>query len=95
MIINEHRHMIVDQITSFVSDRFHGDYKAAFDDYDINGDGLIDKAELKRLLTHAGIGSGLTRWLWADGIIAETDMDGDGAISWQDFIGTYEAELRN
>src|SRR5678816_3292170 len=51
---------IDDKVTALVTTRFGGDYRAAFAHYDADGNGVIDKDELKALLKDAGIGSGLT-----------------------------------
>jgi hypothetical protein len=51
---------------------------------------VIGKDELKALLSDAGIGSGLTRWAWANGIMEAVDKDGDGNISWAEFEAVFE-----
>ncbi|WP_020472618.1 EF-hand domain-containing protein [Zavarzinella formosa] len=90
MATKEQRRMIDDKMTVFVNTWFNGNYKAAFNDYDTDRNGVLDKEELKRLLMDAGIGTGLTRWLWANGIIAELDKDGDNAISWEEFLAVHD-----
>jgi hypothetical protein len=40
-------------------------------------------------LKDAEIGSGLTRWAWAKGIMGEVDTSGDGAISWAEFEAVF------
>ncbi|MBP3954472.1 EF-hand domain-containing protein [Gemmata sp. G18] len=82
---------IDDKVTTLVRGRFGGDYRAAFAHYDSNDSGAIDKDELKVLLSDAGIGSALTRWAWAKGIMGEVDRDGDGAISWAEFETVFRA----
>ncbi len=79
-----------EKVTALVRARFGGDYRAAFTHYDADGNGTIDKDELKALLSDAGIGSGLTRWAWANGIIQAVDQDGDGGISWAEFEAVFE-----
>jgi Ca2+-binding EF-hand superfamily protein len=73
------------KVTRLIQERFGGDYHRAFAQYDANGDGRIDKAELGRLLQDAGIGNWLTRGAWADGIVAALDADKDGTISGPEF----------
>jgi Ca2+-binding EF-hand superfamily protein len=85
MASDEQRQEIYDKVTALVKTRFGGDYRAAFADYDTDGNGRIDKDELKALLKDAGIGSGLTRWAWAKGIMGEVDTNADGGISWEEF----------
>ena len=68
MANREHRRELADKVTALVRGRFGGDYPAAFRHYDVDGDGVIDKAGLKALLADAGIGNALTRWAWATGL---------------------------
>ncbi|HVK12701.1 MAG TPA: EF-hand domain-containing protein [Gemmataceae bacterium] len=77
-------------MTGFVRGRFGGDYAAAFRHYDTDGDGLIDRAGLKVLLTDAGVGNALTRWAWVSGILAVVDRDRDGEVSWDEFSAVAE-----
>jgi Ca2+-binding EF-hand superfamily protein len=86
----ENKRELEEKVTALVKSRFGGDYRAAFGHYDADGDGAISKAELKALLKDAGIGSGLTRWAWAEGVIDELDADGDGHISWAEFDAVFE-----
>jgi Ca2+-binding EF-hand superfamily protein len=85
MASREQRQELDDKVTALVRGRFGGDYPAAFRHYDADGDGVIDRAELKTLLVDAGIGNALTRWAWAKGILTALDADGDGGISWAEF----------
>jgi Ca2+-binding EF-hand superfamily protein len=78
------------KVMALVTTRFGGDYQAAFAHYDANGNGTIDRDELKALLKDAGIGSGLTRWAWAKGIIDELDTNADGSISWAEFEAVFK-----
>jgi Ca2+-binding EF-hand superfamily protein len=87
MANEEQRQEVDDKVTALVRSRFGGDYRAAFAHYDSDGSGAIDRAELTALLKDAGIGSGLTRWAWAKGILEEMDTDADGGISWAVFEG--------
>jgi Ca2+-binding EF-hand superfamily protein len=80
---------IDDKVTVLVETRFGGDYRAAFAHYDADGNGTIDKDELKALLADAGIGSGFTRWAWAKGIMGEVDTNADGGISWTEFEAVF------
>lgn len=91
MADDDKRQEVDDKVTALVRGRFGGDYKAAFAHYDADRNGVIDRDELKALLADAGIGSGLTRWAWAQGILGAVDADGDGAISWAEFERVFEA----
>jgi len=79
-----------EKLLALVGNRFHGDRRAAFLHYDADGDGRVNKDELKRMLSDAEIGNGLTRWAWANGIIEELDKTGDGMISWDEFTSALE-----
>ena len=92
MANEEKRQEIDDKVTALVLTRFGGDYRAAFAHYDTDGNGTIDKDELKALLKDAGIGSGLTRWAWAKGIMSEVDANADGSISWAEFEAVFQAD---
>ena len=91
MANEDKRREIDEKVTALVKSRFGGDYRAAFAHYDADGNGVIDRDELKALLKDAGIGSGLTRWAWAKGIMGEVDTSGDGAISWAEFEAVFQA----
>ena len=69
------------KIGRLIADKFGGDQRKAFQHFDANRDGKIDRAELMELLKEAGIGNWLTRGQWANGILAVLDVDKDGAIS--------------
>ena len=85
MASEDNKRELEEKVTALVAARFGGDYRAAFTHFDANGDGVIDNDELKALLKDAGIGSGLTRWAWAKGVMDEADTDKSGTISWAEF----------
>lgn len=85
MASEANRQELDEKVTALVGTRFGGDYRAAFDHYDADGNGEIDSDELKALLKDAGVGSGLTRWAWAKGVMEEADADQNGTISWAEF----------
>lgn len=89
MASEEQRRELDEKVTALVRGRFGGDAQAAFRHYDADGDGGINQAELKTLLADAGIGNGLTRWAWADGIMDAVDTDRDGHISWAEFQAVF------
>jgi Ca2+-binding EF-hand superfamily protein len=78
---------LVRKVGDLVNRRFGGDYRAAFQSYSRKrtSDATVDKDELKDLLADASVGNGMTRGLWADGIVRELDRDGDGRIGWEEF----------
>lgn len=81
----DQRRELEEKVTALVAARFGGDYRAAFDHYDADRDGAVDDDELKALLKDAGVGSGLTRWAWAKGVMDEADRDKNKSISWAEF----------
>src|SRR5262245_38413023 len=49
----EQKRELDEKVTALVQTRFGGDYRAAFTHYDADGNGMIDKDELKKLLADA------------------------------------------
>jgi Ca2+-binding EF-hand superfamily protein len=90
MASEESRRELEVKVEALVKTRFGGDYRAAFTHYDTDADGVIGNDELKALLSDAGIGSGLTRWAWAKGIMGEMDTGRDGTISWAEFEAAFK-----
>src|SRR5207302_4452611 len=65
--------------------RYGGDRQKLFDAYDKNANRALDKEEVTRMLGDAGVGNGLTRGLWADGMIDRLDTNKDRAVDWAEF----------
>lgn len=59
---------------------------------DLNSDGRIDKNELLQKIGGAGM-QGLSEIL-AEGVIASMDIDGDGTISWQEFVTVAQLSMK-
>lgn len=76
---------VVRKITELANREYGGDLVRMFDAYDKNGEGKGGSSELRELLKDAGIGSSLTRSIYARGIVSELDSDGDGEISKEEF----------
>lgn len=74
-----------EKVTRLVNREFGGDFKKAFEYYAAQGSDNVDKHELRSLLADAGVGNGITRGAWADGIIGKLDTDGDKKIQWEEF----------
>ena len=85
MASEDNKRELEEKVTALVTTRFGGDDRVAFTHFDANRDGVVDNDELKALLKEAGIGSGLTRWAWAKGVMDEADTDKSGTISWAEF----------
>ena len=88
---DDHERELKTKVGGLVQSRFGGNYKAAFEHYDADKSGSIDKNELVQLLSEAGVGNGLTRSTWAKGIIAKLDSNADGAIEWTEFESVFTA----
>jgi hypothetical protein len=83
--VDEDTKELEQKVGSLVGKRFGGDYKRAFEHYDADGDGAIDKSDLVRLLSEAGVGNSLTRGTWASRIIERLDTSGDHKVQWDEF----------
>lgn len=81
----DQRRELEEKVTALVTTRFGGDYRAAFDHYDVDRDGAINDDELKTLLRDDGVGSGLTRRAWARGVKDEADAHKNKNIPWAEF----------
>jgi Ca2+-binding EF-hand superfamily protein len=71
------------KVKKLVGEKYQGDYKKAFDHY--GADGVVTRAGVLSLLKDAGVGNGMTRGMWADGIIDKMDASKDGKIQWSEF----------
>ncbi len=78
------------KVGELVDKKFSGDFKKAFDFYDADHDGGINKDEVTALLKDAGVGSGLTRGMWANGILDKLDTSKDTAIQWSEFEAVFK-----
>lgn len=72
------------KVQRLVERRFQGDGRAAFDHY-AGADGQVNRDELSRLLSDAGVGNFITRGAWVSGIMERVDGNGNGKISWGEF----------
>jgi EF-hand domain pair len=77
------------KVSALVATKFGGDYKKAFDHYDADHDGGVDKSELGRLLSDAGVGNAFTRGAWTSGIITKLDSSKDAKIEWSEFEAVF------
>merc|ERR1711920_943587 len=64
---------------------------AAFCTFDKNGDGYIDKSELKELMQADGVSAAVDT---AAEIMQQVDKDGDGRISLEEFTAMMKAGVR-
>jgi hypothetical protein len=79
------------KVGKLVDSKFGGDYKKAFAHYDGDKDGAMTKDEIKDMLSDAGVGNGLTRGAWADGILKKLDLDHDRGVQWGEFESVFKA----
>ena len=82
------------KVSALVASKFNGDYKKGFDHYDNDKDGSISKSELVQMLEDAGVGNGLTRGAWANGIIKKLDGNGDKKIEWTEFDHVFQGGVQ-
>lgn len=82
---------LVQKIQILVLRRFAGSYKRAFDHYAQKRrvSGLMDRNELLVLLADAAIGNGMTRGVWADGIMSRFDKNRDGFIAYVELQAVF------
>jgi len=80
-----------EKVSTLVDAEFGGDYAVAFRHY-ADTDGKVGKNGVKALLRDAGVGNSWTRWAWAVAVVAELDTDGDGGVSWPEFVAAFEAD---
>ncbi|MEO8703170.1 MAG: EF-hand domain-containing protein [Kofleriaceae bacterium] len=82
------------KVGTMVDKRFGGDYRKAFDHYDADRDGGVGKDELVSLLKDAGVGNGITRGAWANGILEKVDTGHDSKIQWTEFQTVFGGTAR-
>ena len=76
-----------EKLTKFVEDHFDGDYDAAFEHFDQDGDERINRSELSEALKDIGVGNFLTRGAWVEGIMEKLDQSPqDGKLSHEELI---------
>ena len=82
------------KLAKYVDDNFDGDYAKAFEHFDGDDSGQLDRSELSSALKKIGVGNVITRGWWVDGLLENVDKkpagDGNGKISWAEldrFVG--------
>lgn len=88
---DEHERELKQKVGALVASKYGGDYKKAFDHYDVDKNGAVGKSELMQLLSDAGVGNGITRGMWASKIIEKLDANVDKAIDWSEFETVFRA----
>lgn len=88
---DENEKELKQKVSTLVAKKFGGDYKKAFEHYDRDKDGAVQKDELVKMLAEAGVGNGLTRGIWASKIVERLDSGGDRAIEWSEFESVFTA----
>lgn len=82
-----HRELVA-RVRTLVAERYGGDWAACFRAY-AEEDGLLSNVEVRAVLRDAGVGTLVTRPLYARAVVAALDADGDGRVS----PAELEAEL--
>jgi hypothetical protein len=79
---------MIDRVKALVDTRYSGDWKAAFAAYAGQEDKLTEDG-VKSLLKDAGVGTFVTRGVYAKAVVDALDQDKDGAVS----VEELEAEF--
>lgn len=79
------------KVKQYVADHYGGSWRKAFLDYDVDGDGLVGEREVGYLLADAGVGTTMTRVVFARMAVDKLDQDGSGKVDFEEF----EAALNN
>ncbi len=72
------------RVNNLVQRNFGGDQRRAFNHY-AQGRPEVSRDQVHRLLSDAGVGSGLTRGLYTNGVMDQFDANRSNGISWQEF----------
>ena len=84
---DEREQELADKLSAFVQDRFGGDYDKAFEYFDKDNDGMLNRSELSDALGDIGIGNFITRGMWVDGIMEKLDKSPtDGKLSYNELL---------
>jgi hypothetical protein len=51
----------------------------------------MTKDEIVKMLADAGVGTFVTRGMWAEGILEKVDMNHDLGVSWGEFESVFNA----
>lgn len=92
---SEHERDLKIKVTELVQSRFDGDLKRAFEHYDLDNNGSIDKGEIMNLLADANVGNKQTRNLIADKLVDKGDASrargGELQLEWSEFESAFAA----
>lgn len=75
---------VAQRVDRLVTERFGGNYQAAFRHY-AEGAQEVGPSGVRRLLSDAGVGNGLTRGVYVDALMDRFDGNRSGGVSWQEF----------
>jgi Ca2+-binding EF-hand superfamily protein len=96
MPMGDAKKQVLDKISSYVQTTFGGNYRKAFDHYDqlTTQNGMVDKEAVLQLLKDANVDTSLG-WIsvagkYADTMIKELDLNGDGQIDWNEFESKFK-----
>lgn len=83
---------VAGKFAALAAARFGGDPGKMFAYFDADGDGKLDAEEVRHALAEAGVGTPLTRRLWAAGIVQHADADGDGKLTYAEIEALAKKE---
>jgi hypothetical protein len=80
---DENERELIDKIKGLMGGHpeFRGSYRAAFGSY-AHDNGAMNRDDLRQFLSDAGVGSGLTRGYWIDGILERLDANHNQKLDW-------------
>ena len=82
---------LIDKVVAFVDSTHNGDYRSAFDAYDVQRRGTLNGDQLWKFLTDAGVGNRFTRGIYVSEIIKHVDTNEDARVSWEEFNAIVQA----
>jgi hypothetical protein len=80
-----------DKVKQLVQDRYNGDWESAFRHY-AGSDNLLSGSEVRSLLDDAGVGTRLTRGVYAAAVVGHLDADQDGKVSADELRSVLDKE---
>jgi hypothetical protein len=91
----DHERDLKAKVNDLVQTRFDGDLKRAFEHYDLDNNGSVDKGEIINLLADANVGNKVTRGIIADKLVDKGDASrargGELQLEWSEFQSAFGA----
>jgi dihydroxyacetone kinase-like predicted kinase len=92
---SEHERELKAKVNELVQSRFDGDLKRAFEHYDLDNNGAVNKGEILNLLSDASVGNKQTRAIIADKLVDKAVNSrangGELQLEWSEFEPVFKA----